>query len=160
MPYRMTTNSRRIWYLALAIVLSVIALGAAAAVPGTGDPAPLAVGALVLIWPITLSIRGVRSATLVATTGQVTVRKIGKNWSAAWPAISTFLAETRPPAPGRFSSGKARRILGVRTRDGMLLWFAELSCDAGPGGPTRIDDSVMRLNEFLALQSPGHSGLF
>jgi hypothetical protein len=153
MSYRVSAVSRRIWLAGLC-GLGVLAVLTVILADLKGIPlADLAVLSVLLIWLITFGFRGWRSATLLASDRQVTVRGMVTTASVQWRHIDTFVTDTRPtPLPG-LPFRRMRTVLGIRLRTGQTRWFPELSCRPADGALNWVDISIGRLNEMLAMQS-------
>jgi hypothetical protein len=118
--------------------------------PNGTQPANLALMSVLLVWLTVIGVRGIRSATLIATTYRVTARELVKTTHWAWPIIEGFVAETRLiPVPWLPVIRVRRRVLGI-VCGGRTRWLNELSCRARDGASTWVDASAARLNELLA----------
>jgi hypothetical protein len=152
MPFRVTSISRRVWWSAFIIA------GAAALLvtlifsdPNGTQPANIALMSVLLAWLIAIGVRGVRSATLIATPYRVTARELVKTMQWSWPVIEGLVAGTRLTLvlwlPG---IRLRRRVLGVVYSGGRTRWLPGLSCRVRNGASAWVDASAARLNELLA----------
>jgi hypothetical protein len=159
MPFRVTSISRRVWWAAFTIVGAALLVNLIFSDPGGTRPANIALMSVLLAWLFAIGVRGMRSATLIATPCRVTARELVKTTHWSWPVIEGFVAETRPTLalwlPG---IRLRRRVLGVVYSGGRTRWLPELSCRVHNGASTWVDASAARLNELLAAAA-GDAGL-
>jgi hypothetical protein len=121
--------------------------------PGGTNPTNLTLFSILMAWAVLIGLRGWYTGKLLAFDDKVTIRHIVGTRHLPWAEIDCFVADTKvTPVVGQIQ--RRRRVLGVRLRSGYTNWLPEASCRAADGHSTRIDASVARLNELLAVQSP------
>lgn len=158
MSYRVRPLSRRICFTGVA------GLGIAAILAGIfSDPngprtATLAVLSAALLGLVVLAVRGWRSATLLASGPQVTIRGLATTTSLRWPAIDRFVVETRADRLLGLPIQIRRRVLGVQLRDGQTRWFPDFSCRPAGDGASWVDTCAAELNELCATASAAQDG--
>jgi hypothetical protein len=146
---------RRVSFPIAAVVAVGFLANAVRSDPNGTSPTNLALISVLAVWLAAFSVRGWRSATLLADAQKVTVRQLARTVSWPWEQIGGFTAETRP-APMMWLPvlRPQRRVLGVRMRHGQVRWLYELSCKPRADGRSWVDDSAQRLNALAQLAVP------
>src|SRR5215470_248808 len=148
MPIRVTSIWRRAWWAVFTIVGAALLVSLIFSDPNRTRPASIALMSVLLAWLIVIGVRGMRSATLIATPWRVTARELVKTTHWSWPVIEGFAAQTRPvPLLWLPVISQRRRVLGV-VYCGQTRWLPELSCRVRAGARTWVDTSAARLNEL------------
>lgn len=112
------------------------------------QPGELAFTSVFLVALIWLGWHSSRTATLLAHDDRVVVRGLVRTRSWSWDLVDAFVVETRPFGG---TVKYRRRVLGVRQRDGRLVWLTELNCRPAKGQRASwVDDAAAALNEHLA----------
>jgi hypothetical protein len=151
MPVRVTSTWRRVLWVAFTIVGAGLLVSLIFSDPNGTRPANIALMAVLLAWLIAIGVRGMRSATLIATPGRVTVRELLRTTRLSWPLIEGFVVQTRPvPLLWLPVIRQRRRVLGV-VYSGQTRWLPELSCRDRAGASTWVDVGAARLNELRAV---------
>src|SRR5713101_1751921 len=96
MPIRVTSTCRRVWWAVFTIAGAALLVGLVFSDPNGTRPANIALMSVLLAWLIASGVRGMRSATLIATQWRVTARELLKTTHWSWPVIEGFVAQTRP----------------------------------------------------------------
>jgi len=151
MPIRVTSTCRRVWWAVFTIAGAALLVSLIFSDPNGTGPANIALMSVLLAWLIAIGVRGMRSATLIATQWRVTARELLKTTHWSWPVIEGFVAQTRPvPLLWLPVIRRRRRVLGV-VYSGQTRWLPELSCRVRAGASTWVDASAARLNELRTV---------
>lgn len=152
MRFKATARLQRVLVAILFGVFVFLEIGAYLGRNGT-QPGELAFTSAFLVVLIWLAVRSCRIATLLARDNRVLVRGLARTRSWSWDLIDAFVVDTRLVGG---TIKYRRRVLGIRQRDGRLIWLTELNCRPAKGQRgSWVDDAAATLNQHLATMRAG-----
>ena len=103
---------------------------------------------------LVLVARGLRCATLIASSSGLTARTLLRTRDWSWKEIQSFGTEVRPVG----AAGWERSVLCVCFADGSTRWLTEMNVKPNrSGSPTRMDLASVELNKLANGYNNGSS---